>query len=190
MEKQAVKNNLLKTRFRFSLLHLIGISLIAVGLFLAGPFIKPYIYYALIPAPLEASHSLKENDDRLFIPSIKLDALLSNDIALYDYGIIMPYGANLGEMGNTVLEGHNNAKNGSLLFSLLHLVKVKEKIVLHYKGERFEYIIDKRQIVEPKRRADFIKNTPDDRLTLITCYPPTSTAMRLILTGKLRKMTL
>lgn len=168
------------------MLQLVGISLIAVGLFLAGPFLKPYLYYAFFPAPSEASHSPNKSGNRVYIPSIKLDALLSRDIAQYDNGIIMPYGTNLGKKGNTVLEGHNVARNG-LLFSLLHLVKVKDKVIVHFGGKRYEYVIDKRQIIEPKERAFFTENSRDDRLTLITCYPPTSTAMRLILTARPRK---
>ena len=156
-KNNVVRNGFLKkTRLRFSLLHIIGVSLIAVGLFLAGPFIKPYLYYAFSPAPLEASHSPKKADDRVFIPSIKLDALLSDDIAQYDNGIIMSYGSKLGNKGNTVLEGHNVARNG-LLFSLLHLVKVKDKVILHFEGKRYEYVVEKRQIVEPKKRKILLR---------------------------------
>lgn len=164
--------------------RLIGFTLIIAGVFLISTFIKPYLLYYLWPAPLEANHPNKSGD-RIFIPGIKLDAPLYESYDQLDHGIIISASDDLGK-GNTVLEGHNIAKHGPL-FSLLYLVRTGDRIALHFQGKRYAYVVKKRMIVKPDVKDRFIRQTSDERLTLITCYPPTSTAMRLVVIAKPEK---
>lgn len=181
MFDQTASGSLKKIRRLLKWQPLLGLALIIVGLILTGPFLKPYLYYAFSATPLDAKHPLKKADNRIFIPSIKLSAPLYEAIDQLDHGIIFPYG--IRPKSNTVLEGHNIAKHGPL-FSLLYLVKLKDEIVIHYQGRRLEYEVTERKIVSPKKMYAFKKDAKDARLTLITCYPPTSTAMRLIVIAK------
>lgn len=173
-----------RRRFPFGWRRLIGLGLIVAGLFLSGTFIQPYLYYAFAPIPSEGDRPLKKTDNRIFIPSIKLNARLFGDTAADNDGIVLPYGANLGRKRNTVLEGHNLARRGGPLFTLLYLVRADDEIILHYQGKRYVYVVEERRIVEPILRAKFIKEGHENRLTLITCYPPTRTFMRLIVIAK------
>ncbi len=174
-------------RPRFGWRPLLGLALIIGGLSLSWTFITPYLQYFFAPAMVEADHSLEKDENRILIPSIKLNAPLVADTAADNEGIVMPYEISFGAPGNTVLEGHNIAKNGRPLFSLLYLVRLGDEVIIHFEGRRYVYIVKKRSIIDPKLKANFIKAGRDDHLTLITCYPPTRTFMRLILIAEPEK---
>lgn len=177
--------------------RLAGLILIVVGLFLVNSFIKPYVYLAFSSTPLEDRHPVASSAGnrpgsargRIFIPSIKLSAPLIADIGGLEHGIMLEPAFSLpGREGNTVLTGHNLQRNGHVLFSLLHLVNIGEEIIVHPDdGKRYLYQVTRKQIVEPQEIHKFKRQTKDERLTLITCYPPTTTAMRLVVIAKPEK---
>lgn len=161
-------------------------GLVIAGLVLISSFIRPYLYYFLAPVPLEASYPLNKSEDRIFIPRIKLSAPLLEDMRYSDRAIIRySYTATPDKKGNVVLAGHNAASHTlSPLLALLHLVDENDGIVLHFRGRRYVYQVTTKTIIRPERIDKYLKQTTDRRLTLITCYPPTSTAMRLIIIAK------
>ena len=140
--------------------------------------------------------------DRLEIPSIELDAPVLpehyKEIKLNDQIFIqwrVPFRkaagwhdttALLGEPGNTVLNGHHNAY-GEVFKNLIDL---KEgDLILVDSGETvFEYKVnlvlllpEKYQSMEERiKNASWIMPTTDERLTLVTCWPPESNTHRLI----------
>ena len=90
----------------------------------------------------------------------------------------------LGEPGNTVLNGHHNVYGG--VFGRLYELKPYDEIML-YSGEReFHYLVS--QVMKIKERdatleqrlenARWIMHSPDERLTLVTCWPPTNNTYR------------
>ncbi len=91
-----------------------------------------------------------------------------------------------GFAGNTVLTGHSNLYGG--VFGDLDLLAYGNEIavwsqygVFSYYVSQIEYIPDKDQPLEVRiENAAWMLPTPDDRLTLITCWPATHSTHRLI----------
>ncbi len=92
----------------------------------------------------------------------------------------------LGEPGNTVLNGHHNVYGS--VFGRLHELEQYDQIIL-YSGEReFLYLVSQVMKVEERdatlaqrqENARWIMHSSDERLTLVTCWPPTSNTYRLI----------
>lgn len=159
---------------------MIGLLLISLGLVGVFGFAKPYLYYLFGPQILESRHELGKSGDRIFIPGIKLEAPLYEDGTRLSHGIIIRYqpGKN-----NTVVRGHNFAEHGPM-FSLLYLVQPDDEVILHFRRRRYVYRIKTKRIVNPAEAEGFYNETKDKRLTLTTCYPPASNAMRLIVIAK------
>jgi len=94
--------------------------------------------------------------------------------------------AKLGDVGNTVLNGHHNAFGQ--VFASLHKVKEGE-IIRIYSGEfHYDYIVARRLLLPEKfntlsnrmENASWISPSTDERLTLITCWPPESNTHRVV----------
>lgn len=98
--------------------------------------------------------------------------------------------ARLGEVGNTVISGHNNIQGS--VFRDLYDLKPGDEIILHTGGRRWVYTIENKFVVheegasEARRHANaqWIEPTPDERLTLISCYPPWSNTHRVIVVAR------
>lgn len=92
----------------------------------------------------------------------------------------------LGEPGNTVLNGHHNIYGG--VFGRLYELEQNDEIVLHSGDREFHYLVS--QVMKIKERdasleqrqenARWIMVSSDERLTLVTCWPPTNNTYRLI----------
>ncbi len=91
-----------------------------------------------------------------------------------------------GEVGNTVISGHNNIEGA--VFKDLHRLKLGDRISVYTRTRRLDYVVAANFIVEEagvsieQRRANamWIGPTPDVRLTLITCFPPWGNSHRTI----------
>lgn len=91
-----------------------------------------------------------------------------------------------GEKGNTVLNGHHNIY-GKIFQDLVNL-EVGDEIVLYDQERGYSYRVQEQHLLLEKdqplavRRANarWILPTPDERLTLVTCWPDTDNTHRLI----------
>jgi sortase A len=98
--------------------------------------------------------------------------------------------ARLKQPGNTVMAGHHNV-NGEVFRDLVN-VEVGDKVVLYSGDQKFEYVVDLKTIVKEKgepievrqRNAQWIAQTTDERLTLVTCWPYTNNTHRVIVVAK------
>ena len=94
--------------------------------------------------------------------------------------------AKLGDIGNTVLNGHHNAFGQ--VFANLYKVKEGELIKVHSGEFTYEYIVARKLLLPEKynslsnrlENASWISPSNDERLTLITCWPPESNIYRVI----------
>ena len=94
--------------------------------------------------------------------------------------------AGLGSPGNIVLNGHNNA-HGAVFRDLAGL-GLGEEIVLVQDQQTFRYRVARRELLEENDQplsvrldnAKWIAPTPDERLTLISCWPYVGTTHRVI----------
>jgi LPXTG-site transpeptidase (sortase) family protein len=98
--------------------------------------------------------------------------------------------ANPGQAGNFVLIGHHNI-DGKVFG---HLIDLKEgDVIAIFSGERlFGYYVSKVILLEEREasltqrqeNAMWIRPTADERLTLVTCWPPESNTHRLIIVAQ------
>jgi sortase A len=92
-----------------------------------------------------------------------------------------------GVAGNTVLDGHHNIYGR--VFKDLLKVQTGDTITLYASGEERTYRVDQKLILAEEAQplavrqanARYIAPTPDERLTLVTCWPPTGNSHRLII---------
>lgn len=146
-------------------------------------------------------------DNRLIIPridqnipvvNVSSESLLKRDWdalekdmqeALKD-GVVHYPGTSLpGQTGNVVITGHSSyfpwdPGRFKDVFALLHDVVEGDKIVIYYNQDKYLYEVDNIKIILPEE-IDVLKQTPDDRITLITCTPVGTNLKRLIVSGKL-----
>lgn len=142
---------------------------------------------------------------RIVIPSIGLDAPVvevgwrvvvrdgeqvtewdvASDAAGFHRGSAYP-----GNPGNTVLSGHHNVRGR--VFRYLVDVQPGDQVILYADERPYYYrvasieIVPERYASEEQRRenARFIGYYPEERLTLVTCWPYTSSTHRVIVVAK------
>jgi sortase A len=98
--------------------------------------------------------------------------------------------APLGEIGNTVLNGHHNV-HGKVFENLAYLQQ--GDIIKMYSGEQeFDYIVTNKMVL-PERfatlekrmeNARWIMPSDDERLTLVTCWPKQTNTHRLVIVAR------
>lgn len=95
-----------------------------------------------------------------------------------------------GAQGNIVLSGHNNIKGA--VFRQLDQLKRGDDIQLISGKREFTYVVDEVIIVPEKYASDeqrrenvsYIQQTPDDRLTLVSCWPRNDNTHRIIVIAR------
>lgn len=96
----------------------------------------------------------------------------------------------LGVPGNVVLNGHHNVSGE--VFRYLRVLEPGDLVTLESSGQQFRYIVvqtmtlaEQEQPVEVRREnARWILPTADERVTLITCWPYTSSTHRLVVIAR------
>jgi LPXTG-site transpeptidase (sortase) family protein len=127
---------------------------------------------------------------QLLIPAIGLDAPVVPARWLAPESFAAGWhveSALLGEVGNTVLNGHHNVYGE--IFRRLDELKSGDQILVRGQEHTFEYLITNVMIVPEKyetidarmENARWILPSDDERLTLITCWPYESNTHRLII---------
>jgi LPXTG-site transpeptidase (sortase) family protein len=140
--------------------------------------------------------------DRIIIPTIQLNAPVisagSQKVKVSDQTFdqwVAPNqfaggwhgsSAYLDDKGNTVINGHHN-EYGKVFGNLINL-NPGEKIFVLSGDKMFTYIISNKMILKEKNadlqtrlsNSSWIQPSNDERLTLITCWPPESNTHRLI----------
>ncbi len=157
----------------------------------------------LIPSP---TPTRGPNVTRMQIPSIGVDAKVIEigwhvvktngveqvvwDDASYAVGHMMNT-FRPGEGGNIVFSGHNNIEGR--VFANLWKVKVGDEVRLTTTdGRAFKYRVVEAQIVKEKlasaaqraANAHYMDATPPERVTIISCYPPTNNTDRVLIVAK------
>jgi sortase A len=101
-----------------------------------------------------------------------------------------PDSALLGQVGNTVINGHHNEFGE--VFGKLVDVKIGDKVYVYSNGKKFTFVIANRMILQERfvstetrlQNARWLGETDDMRLTLVTCWPKISNTHRLILVAR------
>lgn len=98
--------------------------------------------------------------------------------------------ARLGEVGNTVLTGHNNIE-GEVFRHLEHF-NIGDPITIYAGGQAFQYSVTDKFILLEKgvpyeQRVDnakWIRAFPDERVTLVSCWPYNNNTHRIFIIAK------
>ncbi len=151
---------------------------------------------------ITAASAADNTPTRLFIPSINLDSAVIPvgwklvEINGQTYGEWLvddnlvgwhKLSAKVGEVGNTVLNGHSNVHGQ--VFRDLHQLQLGSEIILFAGENARRYVVTERIEVqeanvsqeERERNAQLIAPTDDERLTLITCTQPGATHRLLVI---------
>ena len=110
--------------------------------------------------------------------NVYLDAL--NKGVAHAAGTALP-----GEQGHIFLFAHStdyfwNIQSYNAVFYLLYKLQKGDEINLFYKGQRYAYKMTDSKIVDPSDVEYLTRKTPDESLTLQTCWPPGTTLKRLL----------
>lgn len=160
---------------------------------------------AATPAPAESPQPLAI-PDRVYAPTIRLDTSVTpvgwkevktaNGTTRLEW-VVASYQAGWhknsalpGQGGNIVLAAHNNMEGE--IFRYIELLKPGDPIFLYAGGRKFKYIVSEKFAVqekgvsEEKRRenAKWIGPFPEERLTLISCWPYTGDTHRMFVIAK------
>ncbi len=141
---------------------------------------------------------------RLQIPSIRLDVPVTESVwvalpelnaGYFDAPAMkaagwQPSTARLGEPGNLVLSGHNNILGR--VFENLKDVKAGDLIYLRAGRRELTYRVTERRLLLEKgqpievrtQNAQYILPGGEDRLTLVTCWPPDNNTHRIIVIAR------
>ena len=95
--------------------------------------------------------------------------------------------APLGEVGNTVLNGHHNAYGR--VFRNLAYLQEGDVIQVYGGGEWYNYVVANKLVLpewgvtleKRMENAAWISQSDDERLTLVTCWPEQTNSHRLII---------
>lgn len=144
--------------------------------------------------------------ERIIIPSLNLDRRVVEigwDVEIVDNDTLRSVwqtarhaagfhrgSAPVGVPGNTVISGHNNIDGA--VFGELHRLQPGDRVVIEAGGELKTYAVEMNFVVQeegvsPEQRlenARWIGRTPDERLTLVTCYPPWGNTHRTIVVAR------
>ncbi len=143
---------------------------------------------------------------RIVIPQINLDApverigvepVQSGGNTYYQWLVPEGYRAGwhdnsalLGERGNTVLNGHHNV-HGEVFRDLVDLNE-GDTIILYDAEREYAYqvihkeiFLERGQSIQVRlQNAQWIAPTPDERITLVTCWPYTDNSHRLVVVAE------
>jgi sortase A len=95
-----------------------------------------------------------------------------------------------GDGGNVVVSGHHNVKGE--VFRYIVDLNPGDSVTLYADGQPYTYEVESRFVLrdkgmsEEQRRenASWIGSFPDERLTLVTCWPYTNNTHRVIVVAK------
>jgi sortase A len=143
--------------------------------------------------------------DRVQIPSIDLDSpviavgpqkMEENGVKIStwevaDYAVgVNENSAYPGHPGNTVLTGHHNIRGE--VFRYLVDVEIGAQVLLYVGDRVYPYVVTEKMILPDKyvpleqreENARWIEPFPDERLTMVTCWPYTDNTHRVIVVAK------
>jgi LPXTG-site transpeptidase (sortase) family protein len=94
--------------------------------------------------------------------------------------------APLGQVGNTVLNGHNTT--GGEVFRDLYTMEARDVLTIYSELKPYTYVVSETLVLPEAGQswdlrlwnASLLEQTPDERVTLVTCHPYGSLRNRLI----------
>ena len=94
-----------------------------------------------------------------------------------------------GENGTVFIFAHSSenlmeARRYNSVFYLVDKLKKGDKIIAYKNGKKYEYKLQKKEIVNPENIAYLNQKDGKEQLVLMTCWPPGTTEKRMIVVAK------
>ena len=182
------------------------IEILALAPDIASTAVTSDVHSQIVEPAATAQPEEDRTPTRLVIPAIGLDAPVepvgwhtetrdSQPVNIWDVPDYFAAGwlktsAPVGMPGNTVLDGHHNIL-GKVFENLVDL-EVGDFITLYTASQERIYRVEQKLILQEayqpievrQANAQYIYPTDDERLTLVTCWPPTDNTYRLIIIAR------
>lgn len=157
------------------------------------------------PTPTPARPPANSPPTRIVIPEIGVDSKVvevgwtveEQDGQLVSVWKVADYAAGFhrgsaypGHIGNTVISGHHNIK-GEVFRHVIDL-EPDDEVILYVGEALYRYVVEEKLILPDKyvsadqkrENGKWIHHFPDERLTLVTCWPYTNNTHRVIVIAK------
>jgi sortase A len=171
----------------------------------ATPTLTPTPTPTLTPTPTPARPPANSPPTHIVIPKIGVDSKVvevgwtaeKKDGQLISVWNVADYAAGFhrdsaypGHIGNTVLSGHHNIKGE--VFRYVVDLEPGDEVILYVEEMPYRYAVEEKLILpdkyvsaEQKREnGKWIRYFPEERLTLVTCWPYTNNTHRVIVIAK------
>ncbi|OGC38666.1 hypothetical protein A2V54_02735 [candidate division WWE3 bacterium RBG_19FT_COMBO_53_11] len=163
------------------------------------PAVSPFAALLAQPTPLKVTP--KSTQFGIVIEKIGVNAPVIANVSVTDKraylkaletGVAHAQGtAKPGQIGNAYLFAHSsldfwNFGPYSGVFNLLRKLDKGDRIVVFYKGQRFDYYVTDKQVVSGFDTKPLTRTFATPHLTLQTCDPPGVALNRMIITAELR----
>jgi sortase A len=169
------------------------------------PTATPTLTPTRTPTPTPARPLANSSPTRIVIPKIGVDSQVvevgwraeEQDGQLVSVWNVADYAAGFhrgsaypGHIGNTVISGHHNIKGE--VFRYIVDLEPNDEVILYVGEVAYTYAVEEKLILpdkyvsaEQKREnGKWIRYFPDERLTLVTCWPYTSNTHRVIVIAR------
>jgi LPXTG-site transpeptidase (sortase) family protein len=180
----------------------LGLFLLAVGsgifFYTFSPVISLEIRYFFQRPQAQTQKTIIRPVDEQFglvIPKIGANARVIPEVDPFDpqlyqakltQGVAHAKGSGYpGQPGNIFIFSHSSvnffeANRYNSIFYLLHQLKPGDEIYLYYQRVRYKYLVKEVKIVAPDQVSYLSHPASEFSLTLMTCWPPGTTAKRLL----------
>ena len=178
-----------------ALLIIIGVILLALGLYIAYLLISPKLSKKPTKEVQKAVAEKPQADrNAIFIPSVGIQANIEQgDINILDKGMAwhrIPDQGNPIKGGNMIITGHSfvwgykpdEVKKKSIFYDLKNS-KVGDEVVINWEGKQYKYKITKLKTVKPNA-IEVEDQTSEPQLTIYTCTLGGSADGRVVVIAK------
>ena len=155
---------------------------------------------SIITAPPPLQITPVSTDFGIIIPKIDVNASVHGDVdvtnqaayfealkhgAAHAKGTVYP-----GQNGNSFIFAHSTLNFWDIaryqaVFTLLRKLEPGDRIITFYKGQRYDYIVKEKKIVDPTDVSSLSPVADGRQLTLQTCDPPGTSLKRLLVIAKM-----
>ena len=203
-----LNNNHFKINSLPNLLIFIGLCFLVAGVVIPiltlYPVLKEEIKYKVITNPKNAQKKAKikpiNTDFGIVIPKINANAKVIANVNPYHediyqkaltQGVAHAEGTSLpGQIGNTFIFAHSSgdwytANQYNSVFYLLNKLNINDEIVIYYQNFEYKYRVIEKKIVEASEVDYLTRKSAVKTVTLMTCWPPSTTLKRLIVVAEL-----
>ena len=163
-------------------------------------------FAAAAEAPTDHQIQVANQPKRLVIPDLGIDALVQsvgltavekNGQDYFQWQVPAGYevgwhqtSAPLGQVGNTVINGHNNI-HGEVFRDLIEL-EIGSEVIIYDDDQSYRYVVSQKKLVPENdqplsvrlENARLIESTEDERITLISCWPYLTNSQRVLVIAK------